>query len=396
VKALKRRVFAVGVTKCAVMSGKTLWLIAVVVIAIVLATTVVSRNPRYTVDGFQYSRIAMQDAGLSRGDALVKAETFYLQTPVGQIARYREFFAVDIAHAPPAPGPIFRTRVLFPWLASLLYRWRGTTSLVDVSHAAYIAAVLLMYWLLLTVARPWLAATGAALFAVSPLILGLGEADVTDMLALTLWIGALASVLHYMQAPRFAWLVSFGLATVLLTLTRQAVYLPIGAVAGALIGARLRRDAIDTTRSAILAAVVGIVVVVNGIWYALMHGAGLAKELEIAHGLAVRNGSARPDEPFDTWYRHAVISDAVAAGKRALLDVLPVLALFAAASEIRRPETAILIGAAVAGLAPLILDPTSSDLSRVLEAPLCPIVLAALAMGGESLLQRRQLPSPVA
>src|ERR1700736_2801501 len=129
------------------MSVKALWLIAVVVVAIVLAVTVVSRNPRFTPDGFQYSRIAMQDAGLSPADALVKAEAFYIQTPIGKIARYREFLTVDVAHAPPAPGPIFRTRVFYPWVASLVYRFRGLAALTDVSPVAYVADVPLMYWL---------------------------------------------------------------------------------------------------------------------------------------------------------------------------------------------------------------------------------------------------------
>src|SRR5579872_5784488 len=177
------------------MSGKTLWLLAVVALAIVVSATVVSRNPRYTPDGFQYSRIAMQDAGLSPADALVKAEAFYIQKPIGRIPRYREFLTVDVAYAPPAPGPIFRTRVLYPFVASIVYRFRGLAALTDVSLVAFIAGVLLIYWLLLALARPWVATAGAVLFGISPLILVLAESDATDMLALTLWIGVLASTL---------------------------------------------------------------------------------------------------------------------------------------------------------------------------------------------------------
>jgi len=209
------------------MSVKTLWLLAVVAVAIGVAATVVSRNPRYTPDGFQYSRIAMQDAGLSPADALLKAEAFYIQKPIGRIPRYREFLTVDVAHAPPAPGPIFRTRVLYPFVASIVYRWRGLAALADVSLVAFIAGVLLIYWLLLALARPWVAAAGAVLFGISPLILVLAESDVTDMLALTLWIGALASALHYMQSARRSWILTFAFAALLLAYTRQAIYLPI-------------------------------------------------------------------------------------------------------------------------------------------------------------------------
>jgi hypothetical protein len=369
------------------MSNKTLWLIAVVLLAIVVAITVVSRNQRWTPDGFQYARMALQDSGLSPADALTRAEAFYIQKPIGQIARYREFFTVDIAHAPPAPGPIFRTRVLYPWLVSIVYRFRGLAAPTDVSLVAYLIGALLIYWLLLALARPWVAATGAILFGISPLILVLAESDLTDMLALTLWIGALASVLHYMHSSRPSWILTFGLATLLLVLTKQSIYLPIGAVAGAFIGARVRRDVEDITRSTALAAVLGGLTIFNVVWYALMHGASIAKEVEIAHGLAVRGGLSTADEPLSPWYRRTVLGNIVQESKRAILNVLPVLAVIAAALDIRRKETAILIGAAVTGLAPLFLDPSASALARVLEAPLYPIVLAGLAIGAERLLQ---------
>jgi hypothetical protein len=370
------------------MSSKALWLIPVVLIAIVVVITVVSRNQRWTPDGFQYARMALQDAGLSAADALTRAEAFYIQKPIGQIARYREFLAVDIAHAPPAPGPIFRTRVLYPWLVSIVYRFRGLAAPTDVSLVAYLIGSLLIYWLLLALARPCVAATGAVLFAISPLILVLAESDLTDMLAVTLWIGVLASVLHYMQSRRPSWLVTFGLTTLLLVLTRQSIYLPFGAVAGAFVGARLRRDVEDIVRSRALAMVLGGITIIDVVWYAFMKGAGIAKELEIAHGLAVRGGSSTADEPLSAWYRRAVLGNIVMEIKHAILNILPVLALLGVALDIRRGEIAILIGAAIAGLAPLFLDPSTSALARVLEAPLYPVVLAGLAIGAERLLRK--------
>jgi hypothetical protein len=370
------------------MSNKALWLIPVALMAIVLVMTVVSRNSRWTPDGFQYARVALQDAGLSPADALAQAEAFYIQKPIGHIAKYREYLTVDIAHAPPAPGPIFRTRVLYPWLVSLVYRFRGLAAPTDVSLVAYLVGSLLMYWLLLAIARPWVAATGAILFGISPLVLVLAESDLTDMLAVTLWIGVLASVLHYMHSPRLSWILIFGLATLLLVLTRQALYLPIGAVAGAFIGARARGDVEDIARSIVLAAVLGGITAFSVVWYAFMHGAGITKELQIGHGLAVRGGSSTADEPLSAWYRRMVIGNIIQESKHAILVVLPVLAALAAAVDIRRKETAILIGAAVAGLAPLFLDPSTSALARVLEAPLYPVVLAGLAIGAERVLQK--------
>ncbi len=371
------------------MSNKALWLMPVVLVAVVLAATVVAHNPRFTPDGFAYARVAMQDAGLSPADALTKAESFYLTQPVGQIPRYRVYFTVDAAHAPPAPGPIFRTRVLYPWVASLLYPWRGIAALTDVSMVAYVVGIVLLYWMLLAIARPWVATVGAIGFAVSPLILALAESDITDMLALAMWIAALASILHCLQRRTTALLVIFGVSALLLALTRQALFLPIGAVAGAFVSARLRRDVQDAQTSIALAGVASVVVLANLVWHFLLHGAGISKELQITHDLQVRAGTVPADEPMQVWYRHAVASAFVTEIKRSIRDVLPVLGAIAVAIDIRRKESGVLIGAAVATLATIFVNAVSWDLQRVFEAPLYPVVLAALAMGAERLMRSR-------
>ncbi len=360
----------------------------VVVVAIVLVAAVIAKNPRFTPDGSWYARLAMEDAGLSAADALANEEAFYLQQPVGRDPKYRKDFTVDIRHAQPV-GPIFRTRVLYPWLVSVVYRWRNLEALTDVSIAAYAIGTLALYWLLLALGRPWIAACGAVVFAASPLVLVLAESDLTDMLALACWIGALGSLLHFMQRRQRMWLISFGLAALLLALTRQALFLPIGAVAGAFIGGRLRRDPDTSQTSIALASVLGVVVVANLVWHTLLHGATVAKELEITHRLAVRSGSP-PDEPMSTWYQRALKDSMYVEIKRAILNVLPVLAAISMALGILRKETPVLIGAMIAGLVPIFIDPAPYALPRILEAPLYPVVLAALVIGVETLLGPKQ------
>ena len=380
------------------MSGKAFWLIPVILASVVLAATVVAHNPRYTPDGFAYARMAMEDAGLPPAEALARAESFYLAQPVGRVARYDIYFRVDAAHAPPAAGPIFRTRVLYPWVVSLLFPWRGLAALTDVSLVAYVLATVVLYWMLLAVARPWLAATGAVVFAISPLVVALGESDLTDMLALALWIATLAGVLHSLQARTTAALAVFGVSALLLALTRQALFLPVGAVAGALVGSRVRRDDQDTQTSITLASILGVVAIANLVWHLLLHGVGIGTSLEITRDLQVKAGAAPADEPIQTWYRRTLISSLVSEVKRSIRAVLPVLAVIAAAMNIRRKETAALIGAACAGFATIFLDAVSWDLQRIVEAPLYPVVLAALVMGLEMLLHPgvSAQPSPAA
>jgi len=376
------------------MSSRALWLIPVILASVVLAATVVAHNPRYTPDGFAYARMAMEDAGLSPAETLARAETFYLAQPVGRVARYGIYFRVDAAHAPPAAGPIFRTRALYPWVVSLLFPWRGLAALTDVSLVAYVLATLVLYWMLLAIARPWVAAAGAIFFAASPLVLALGESDLTDMLALACWIAALASVLHSLQSRTPAVLAIFGVSTLLLALTRQAIFLPIGAVAGAFVGSRIRRDAQDTQTSIALASILGVVAIANLVWHVLLHGVGIGTSLHITRDLQVKAGAVPADESMQSWYRRTLISSLVSEVKRSIRDVLPVLAVIVAAIDIRRKETSVLIGAAGAGLGTMFLDPVSWDLQRIVEAPLYPVVLAALAMGLERLLRPRVPAEP--
>jgi hypothetical protein len=380
------------------MSSKALWLIPVILASVVLAATVVAHNPRYTPDGFSYARKAMEDAGLTPAESLARAEAFYLAQPVGRVARYGIYFKVDAAHAPPAAGPIFRTRVLYPWLVSLLFPWRGLAALSDVSLAAYVIATLMLYWMLLAIARPWLAATGAIVFAASPLVVVLGESDLTDMLALACWIGALAAILHCLQVRTTAVLAIFGVSALLLALTRQALLLPIGAVAGAFVGSRIRHDDQDTRTSVVLASILGVVTIANVVWHVLLHGVGIGTSLEVTRDLQVKAGAAPADEPIQTWYRRTLISSLVDEVKRSIRGVLPVLAVIAAVIDIRRKETAVLIGAACAGFVTIFADAVSWDLQRIFEAPLYPVVLAALSMGVERLLRARMSaePSPAA
>jgi hypothetical protein len=371
------------------MRIEVLWACLVFSIAVMLVLGLVSRAERWTPDGFSYARMAMEDAGVTPVKALKIAEDFYLATPVGYDPKYRIWFTADARHAAPAAGPIFRTRVFYPWVVSLIYPWRGLAALTDVSAAAYVIGTLSLYWLLLAFARAWVAASGAVAFAASPIVLWLAESDLTDMLALALWIIALAGVFYFLRRPVPLWAVVFGLASLALALTRQAIYLPLGAVAGALVSALIRRDGRDTISSLILVAITTGITAANLVWNALLHGVGPRIELGVTHLLAIRNGSVALGTPLEVWYRQSLVASIIYEIKRSIHNVIPVLAIAAMLWDSRRKEVAVLIGASIAGLAPIFLDPTTYALPRILEAPLYPVALAALAIGTERLLQSR-------
>lgn len=371
------------------MTAKALWGGLVLCAAVVLVVFLVARSPRWTPDGFAYARMAMEDAGVAPDRALKLAADFYLATPVGRDPKYRTWFNADPRIAAPAAGPIFRTRIFYPWVVSLLYPWRGLAALTEVSMVSYVIAALSLYWLLLALARAWLAAIGAIAFAASPIVIWLAESDLTDMLALALWIIALASVLYFLRRPYAPWAIVFGFSALALVLTRQAIYLPVGAVAGALISALVRRDTADTKSTLILVAVTGCVVVANLMTSALLHGVGPRVELGMTHLLAIKNGSVAPGTTLEVWYRESLAASIASEIKRSIREVIPLLALAALLWNLRRKEAAVLSGAWIAGLTPVFLDPTVYALPRILEAPLYPVVLASLAIGAERLLQGR-------
>ncbi len=371
------------------MTAKALWGGLVLCAAAVLVVFVVARAPRWTPDGFSYARMAIEDAGVAPDRALKLAADFYLATPVGRDPKYRIWFSADAQRAAPAAGPIFRTRIFYPWVVSLVYPWRGLAALTDVSAASYVIGTLSLYWLLLALARAWLAAVGAIAFAASPIVLWLAESDLTDMLALALWIIVLASVLYFLRQAYAPWAIVFGFAALALVLTRQAIYLPVGAVAGALTSALLRRDTADAKSSLILVAVTAGVGVANIVSSTLLHGVGPRVELGMTHLLAIKNGSVAPGTTLEVWYRQSVIASIALELKRSIRDVIPILALAALLWNLRRKEAAVLIGAWIAGLVPVFLDPTLYALPRILEAPLYPVVLASLAIGAERLLPGR-------
>jgi|GEM_PF-1417763 len=363
--------------------------LAALLLGVCIATlaSVILRNPHWTVDGFSYARMTLEDAGISPRESLKIAEVFYATKPIAHNPKVAKYFIVDAEHAPPAGGPIFRPRVLYPWLSSLLYPQRGLHSLLDVSALAYLAAVFGMYWLGLALARPWIAALGALAFAVSPLVFAQAESALTDMVALALWIVALASIMYFLKQPAWFYAAAFGIAALALVLTRQAVYLPFGAAVGAVVWARVRRDASEMLRSLWIAAIAFAAVAISVVWNAYEHGASIGYELEIAHRIAVSSHSAYAMQSFGAWYRSAVLQSVVYEVKRSILNILPVLALIAIISERRRKEVGVLVGATVAALLSILVHPAPYDFPRTLDAPLYPIVLAALAIGVERLIK---------
>src|SRR5579864_8555276 len=101
--------------------------------ALCVAWADLSRHTNWTPDGYVYARMMLKDVGASDEDAKDAALRFYLSTPVGSGNRYRPYFMNEsLGMFTPEAKP-FGSRVLYPYLASLLYRSHGFQSLILIS-----------------------------------------------------------------------------------------------------------------------------------------------------------------------------------------------------------------------------------------------------------------------
>ncbi|HZW54179.1 MAG TPA: hypothetical protein VFF00_09090, partial [Candidatus Elarobacter sp.] len=146
----------------------------------------------WSSDGAIYLRMALADRGVPPAQALRITNGYMLSaTSEANDPETRGFYG----DAPPAhyrdQAALFVTRPLYPALSSLLLPRYGPLALKIVSALAYVAAVVLMYVLLLAFAPPWIAAAGAAALALTPNVQNHAVYPLTEMLALCCWVAAL-------------------------------------------------------------------------------------------------------------------------------------------------------------------------------------------------------------
>ncbi len=360
----------------------------VLLASVVLALSIVPRFASWHAamqlpDGFWYARMMLEDRRQTRGAAETIDEAF---------------FAPLLAHSPdpnlrarfePAKPRLFEmerhmflARPVYPYLASLLYGHFGFSALMIVSTAAYILGAIAIYWLLSQFVQPSIATVVAVAAMLSPWQLRLAGAPITDMSALTLYTMLLAAGVLYARGSSIGWLALFGVFCALLTFTRPAIYLPVGAAIGVLVFGIAVRDTFRMRRGL---AMLGLTIAVGAI-YALytvsIHAPGLRGQIAYLWTLHMQSGSYR-DLPEATWYV-LIVGRTVA---ELLKDVItnPLMLLLAAIGAfglyMRRNDsgTAVLLGASAALGAAILANPIFAGLMRTVELPLTPTVACGVA-----------------
>lgn len=337
----------------------------------------------WSPDSVIYLRMMLQDTGRTRDEARREADRYVLASGSANVAKVPSYYSDH----PPAfyatQFDLFKTRPLFPFVSSLLYGAEGPHALDDVSAAAAILAAVAMFGVLLLVAAPWLAFLGAGVFAGSSPLLAVAGFGTTDALALLWWVVALGFALLYLRRADPRVLGGFAVAALGLAFTRPIVYLPLGAALGALALTRRRGPELR------LVAVAAVVAAVFLVFSALDGGAGLRGQLHWVYAWQKAVGDTTSS--FGGWYVHAVphaasggLSEDIHFHRKLILLALVALAGLWIAR--RRVEAFVAIGAGLASLVSLLVNPY--DFVRTVELPLIPVVVLLAVIAAAALARR--------
>lgn len=361
------------------------------ILAAVLAATALlavasslSGPARWSPDGLFYqARVYEIRDGLSQQAALTKA----FEGPLG--ARLR---AID----PDRSGnpdwvaynaKFYERRVTVPLAAAALTPAAGDRAILDVSLAGYVVAVLALYWLLLLLRFRLVVAAGVTLATIFlPALTHHAQFPLTDSWGLALEIIAFAgAVLALRRGPR--WLALWVAAIVLLSLTRDSMWIPVLAAVFLAVFQR-SRTTLWLAVSGVLAAVpafVAVKVPMRELLAQMLNGLQPAPDLSWGTIAGRYPGAIVDLLQADGGY----VRDGAFYSALYLLIGLGLLVVLARGAN-RGPATLLMLGGALAGIAYVLVVPVFSAFR--LELVLVPMAAFGLALGAEKVAARVTAP----
>jgi hypothetical protein len=351
------------------------------------------RHPMvFTPDGEIYARMMLADRGVDPQTAEALADAAVAASPDGAESL--------IAVKQPKPSwfveqaPLFRGRVLYPYLASLLYPRFGFKSLAIVSAIAFVVATLALYALLLFFGRPWLAAIVALGTAGAAPLSDLAARPLTDSLAFAFWAIALLAVIALLRTDAGPWLLLLGVALIAMVVTRPALQLIVGLLLGGFAVTKWVA-AVEIRKRAMLVSFVALgVLVLYAAWLVIGHEPSIVSHLVWIHSWQYAVGSAPAG--FAAWYVRAAATTAAQEFLLAIYHGAPLLAVTLAAiglaSRRTDPLVPMLAGIALGDVIAIFANPVA--VARGFEVPLLPIVAIGLLMLAENTIARGAQPAP--
>lgn len=231
----------------------------------------------------------------------------------------------------------------------------------------------------------------------TPSVLDVAAMPLTDEFALLLWIATLGAMLAFLRRPGWSRLAIVVVAALLLTFTRPATYLPIGAALGAFLV--VPRKSMNGSWALRLVLAMVAVALVFELYTVTIHGAGLRDQLRWEYDWQRATHGRYTDHGIATWW---ALSLATAAGSALVVMMykhnmlaLAALAVFGAALVRRSALVGVTFGGAAATTAAILANPL--EVERTVLLPLTPLIvlLAVPALQTLSLYRTRGATLPI-
>jgi hypothetical protein len=359
--------------------------VALAAVALLAVGGSLSGPPRWSPDGLFYQARVYELQGAERADALERA----FQGPLGADLR-----AVD----PDRSGDpswvdynaqFYERRQTVPLAAAAIEPLAGERAILDISLAGYVASVLAIFGLLLLRFRLPIAGGVTLATVLLPALTEHASYPLTDSWGLALETAALASAVLVLDRGR-RWLIPWFAAILVLSFTRDSMWIPVLAAAWLTVDQRSR---------------VALSLFLTGLAASLP--AMLAFRVPMRELLAQMLNDARP-APDTAWstivgdYPGAIVDLLQADGGyvrdgawySALFLLAGLLLLFLLSTGARSsPATTLLKAATVAGCAYVLVVPVFSAFR--LELVLVPMAAFGLALGAERLAARMHVALPL-
>ncbi len=345
------------------------------IVAVLLS--VFGPKAQFTVDGYDYAIMMLMDRGLPYAQAQSRAAAFLATQPIAQVPKYDRWL-----HGKPEYWELFSVRQVDPWVASLLYPWRGFSALVDVARASYVAVAILIVVLAARFVPIGYAVGASVLVSLFPPWRDLGRDALTDALAVALLAATLVAALALMRR-RLLWrLVVFTALCGALTFTRPIAYVIAGGAGVALLIELRRRNRDAAIAAGWLCAIAVLWTVASVVALDVARAPSFGWIVADTYHHLVARGYAVPGENLVRWYVGEETTIALHAVRDGTLSVLPLLAIAGMVLHRKDRATPLLAGVCGATWLGAVVDPNSLDMIRCVVMPVAPAIgaLAAAAV----------------
>ncbi len=312
-------------------------------------------DPQWAFDGFAYAIRTQLDAGVPYAQAHAATRAVYAESAAFAEPRNHPWLDTPT----PKWWALFAVRAVYPWLASLLWPMLGFGALFAISAAAYVAAAVALYALLLRFARAEIAGGIALLLMLYPESRLIGRSNLTDMLGDALWIVTLLAMMRFAAGGRRGDLLFFTAAALVLSFTRPIPYM--------LLTVAIVLAAVGHPRRALPLAAISAALCVLVIAVMRLTGANVPLPPDYLLQLA-RSTLGTVD-----WF---------------VASLAGPIALYALVAARARSDAAIASGALLCALPTLVLNPLPGDVLRVVVLPMLPALGCGLAILCEALARK--------